>query len=134
MGQKSDLPTVGSWALAFHREANPDNPIDPVVAMQTDVEKQRVFVWDDEGATSMAVVAGRTGRSVRISIVYTPPEHRRRGYASAGVADLTQRLLKEGAAFCSIITDATNPTSNKIYQAIGYQFVCDMAHIELRAG
>jgi predicted GNAT family acetyltransferase len=79
----------------------------------------------------MAGYSGRTARGVRIGFAYTPPEHRRKGYASACVADLTARLLHEGQAFCSISTDLANPTSNKIYQAIGYRPVCDMTDFDL---
>ena len=65
---------------------------------------------------------GRVARRiVRINYVYTPPEHRGRGYASACVASLTQQLLDEGVALCCLYTDLANPTSNRIYQAIGYR-------------
>ena len=83
---------------------------------------------------SMAAWAGRTGRIVRINYVYTPPEHRGRGYASACVASLTRQLLDEGVALCCLYTDLANPTSNKIYQAIGYRPVCDAAEYHLGAG
>ena len=55
-----------------------------------------------------------------------PPERRRHGYASACVAALSERLLSEGRRFCFLYTDLANPTSNAIYQKIGYQPVCDV--------
>ncbi|BAY85818.1 GCN5-related N-acetyltransferase [Calothrix parasitica NIES-267] len=58
-------------------------------------------------------------------MVYTPPEYRKKGYASACVAGLSQTLLGEGYKFCFLFTDLSNPTSNKIYQKIGYQPVAD---------
>ncbi|WP_340540583.1 GNAT family N-acetyltransferase [Nocardioides sp. GXZ039] len=64
----------------------------------------------------------------RIGPVYTPPEHRGRGHASEVVAELTRRGLAEGTRMC-LFTDQANPTSNKIYEAIGYQRVVDMEHI-----
>jgi uncharacterized protein len=57
---------------------------------------------------------------VRISAVYTPPERRGHGYASANVAALSQRALADGASACMLYTDAANPTSNKIYEQVGY--------------
>jgi hypothetical protein len=93
-----------------------------------------VFVWDDGRPVSMAAWAGRTGRGVRVNFVYTPPEYRRRGFASACVADLTQHLLAEGHAFCCLFTDLANPTSNSIYQKIGYRPVCDVSDFILGAG
>ena len=61
-----------------------------------------------------------------ISLVYTPPNLRRRGYASACVAALSQHLLDTGWDFCCLFTDLANPTSNAIYQQIGYRPVCDV--------
>jgi hypothetical protein len=58
--------------------------------------------------------------------VYTPPEHRRRGYASALTAALTERLLAGGRRFCFLFTDLANPTSNAIYQRIGYRPLGDV--------
>ena len=74
------------------------------------------------------VLKGRpeTPRGVRVNMVYTPPELRRRGYASACVAALSQRMLDSGKKFCFLYTDLSNPTSNKIYQEIGYRPVFDV--------
>ena len=58
--------------------------------------------------------------------VYTPPEHRGRGYATSCVAALSARLLAEGRRFCFLFTDAANPTSNAIYQRIGYVPVAEV--------
>ena len=85
----------------------------------------RGYLWMDQEAVSMALWTGRTPRGVRIGSVYTPPEFRGRGYASNLVAELSQRLLDEGRTFCFLNTDLANPTSNSIYQKIGYRPVCD---------
>jgi len=60
-----------------------------------------------------------------VSLVYTPPERRNRGYASALVAALSQHLLDAGWQFCVLFTDLANPISNSIYQRIGYRPVSD---------
>jgi uncharacterized protein len=73
---------------------------------------------------AMACNVGTTERVARVGYVYTPPALRGRGYASACTAALTQRLIEEGRT-CFLFTDLANPTSNKIYQAIGYHPVCD---------
>jgi predicted GNAT family acetyltransferase len=127
---ESDLATVTAWVVAFHQEAQTGSPLDPVRATREAVAKQRLFIWDDRDPMSIATYAGRTDRSARIGLAYTPPEHRRRGYASACVAALTQRLLGEGLVFCSINADLANPTTNKIYPAIGYRPVCDTSNID----
>jgi hypothetical protein len=59
--------------------------------------------------------------------VYTPPRFRRRGYASALVAELSRRLLDDGRDYCFLYTDLANPTSNRIYMDVGYELVCESA-------
>ena len=51
---------------------------------------------------------------------------RRRGYASALVAAISQEALDAGCRFCFLFTDQANPTANHIYQAIGYAPVRDV--------
>ncbi len=63
--------------------------------------------------------------AARIGPVYTPSDYRRKGYATACVAALSQKLLDQGCKRCFLFTDLANPTSNHIYQQIGYRPVCD---------
>jgi GNAT superfamily N-acetyltransferase len=68
----------------------------------------------------------------RIAPVYTPPDQRGRGWASNTVAEVSRRLRSTGARVC-LFTDQANPTSNKIYAALGYRPVVDMAnHLVIR--
>ncbi|HZW02328.1 MAG TPA: GNAT family N-acetyltransferase [Anaerolineaceae bacterium] len=92
-----------------------------------------LYVWDDGGPVSMAATGRRTRRGAAIGYVYTPPELRRRGYASAGVAAVSQEMLDAGYAFCTLFTDLANATSNKIYQAIGYRPLADFLQIDFLA-
>ncbi|MFX0084189.1 MAG: GNAT family N-acetyltransferase [Candidatus Hodarchaeota archaeon] len=61
-----------------------------------------------------------------MNYVYTPPNFRRKGYATELVAKLIQTILNEGNKYCFLFTDLENPTSNKIYQTIGYKPVIDI--------
>lgn len=63
----------------------------------------------------------------RVGPVYTPPDQRRRGWASNAVAEVSRRLRDDGARVC-LYTDLANPTSNKVYAALGYRPVVDMAN------
>jgi hypothetical protein len=63
---------------------------------------------------------------MRIGPVYTPKKFREHGYASACTAAVSQYLLDSGRKFCTLFTDLANPTSNKIYQMIGYEGVGDV--------
>lgn len=85
-----------------------------------------VFVWDRMGeVVSMAVKTLPIAHSITISGVYTPKGHRRKGYATALVARLSQHLLDLGYHFVNLFTNLENPTSNSIYKKIGYHPVCD---------
>ena len=64
----------------------------------------------------------------RVGPVYTPPAQRGYGWASNAVAEISRRIQAEGARVC-LFTDQANPTSNKIYAALGYQPVADMANL-----
>ena len=83
------------------------------------------LVWDDGGPVSLAAYGNPTPSGIRVGPVYTPPELRGRGYATSLVAELTAERLAAGSAFCFLITDLSNPTSNVIYARIGYEPVAD---------
>lgn len=131
---EADLPTATQWVEAFFAEVDLGDPSDPSDVAREQIRAGSLFIWEDARPVSMAAWAGRTGRTVRVNSVYTPPEYRRHGYAPACVASLTQRLLDEGLASCCLYTDLANPTSNKIYQAIGYRPVCDVTEYHFEAG
>jgi predicted GNAT family acetyltransferase len=80
---------------------------------------------------SMAIRSRPTRHGISVSGVYTPPEQRRHGYATACVAALSQKLLDQGYQFCSLFTDLANPTSNSIYMQVGYRPVADFDKYKL---
>jgi predicted GNAT family acetyltransferase len=127
-----DRPLVLDWFRAFAEEAIGESPDDESVAQAADhrleAEDAGVALWEDGRAVSLASFGNPTPNGIRIGPVYTPPEYRRRGYASALVAELSERLLAE-RRFCFLFTDLANPTANKIYEQIGYRRVCEAAEI-----
>jgi len=128
---EADLPTVAKWAKEFTDEVGLGDPTDPTEVAREQIDEGSLRLWCDGPPVSMAAWAGRTRRMVRVNSVYTPPRHRGHGYASACVASLTQELLDEGLESCCLFTDLANPTSNKIYQAVGYRPVCDVTEFHL---
>ena len=122
----ADEPFLVQWAQSFIRDVRLEHVAHPKGMTSERIREGSLYIWSDERPVSMAGWAGRTARGVRVNFVYTPPEFRGRGYASACVADLTQRLLEDGAEFCCLVTDLANPTSNSIYQRVGYRPVCDL--------
>ena len=84
-------------------------------------------LWIDHGIpVSMAGVGSPTPHGIRIGPVYTPRDLRDRGYASNLVAAACSAAIREGRRFCFLFTDLSNPTSNHIYQAIGFEPVSDV--------
>jgi GNAT superfamily N-acetyltransferase len=129
--EERDRDLIARWLLAFHDEATPESPPIPDPMGVADRWVARVgrigYVWEDGGeVVSLVGVGGETPNGARVGPVYTPPERRRHGYASALTAAASQDQLDRGRRFVFLFTDLANPTSNKIYQAIGYEAVCDV--------
>jgi uncharacterized protein len=127
--EPADRELAIRWMDEFAAEAlpgvpHPESSAEFVERREEDPEAGLV-IWDDEGPVSMAGFGGRTPNGIRVGPVYTPPDLRGRGYASALTAALTRRLLHSGRRFCFLYTDLANPTSNSIYQRIGYRAVAD---------
>jgi predicted GNAT family acetyltransferase len=66
-----------------------------------------------------------TRRSICVSHVYTPPELRGKGYATACVAELSRQLLQSGWEFCTLFVDVANLPACRAYQKIGYSLVSE---------
>lgn len=130
---EADRALLEHWVVVFQDEALPPTAIRvPPAHWVTNSlmpPMRGVVLWVDDAGQPVTMVGYRrsTPNGATIGPVYTPPEQRRRGYASACVAAVSQQLLDEGRRFCFLFTDQSNPTSNHIYQAIGYQHVGDVA-------
>jgi predicted GNAT family acetyltransferase len=70
---------------------------------------------------------------VRVMAVYTPREHRARGYAGAATTAVTRAALDAGADDVVLFTDQSNPTSNALYQRLGYIPIEDRQTVEFPA-
>lgn len=127
-----DREVVLEWIRAFQDEAlaqgAPAANLEQVVDRRLESETAGIALWElDAKPVSLCGYGGRTPHGIRIGPVYTPPELRRRGYASALTAHVTKRLLDGGREYCFLYTDLANPTSNRIYMNVGYERVCDSA-------
>jgi uncharacterized protein len=129
--EPSDRELAIRWTDAFAAEALPANAPHPESSEESVDRREQdpnggLVFWEDGEPVSLAGYGGLTPHGIRIGPVYTPPELRGRGYASALTAALTQQLLDGGRRFCFLFTDLANPTSNSIYQRIGYRPVSDV--------
>jgi len=126
------------WLRAFATESLPD-PDEAFRRMERNIESRfgsegaGFWLWEDGGEpVSLSGFSGPTPTGIRIGPVYTPPEHRKHGYATTLVADLSAWLLEQGHRGCFLYTDLANPTSNRIYVEIGYERVCDAMEFVFR--
>lgn len=129
IARPDELALLTQWAADFAAEAAVAIG-DPARAAAHFIDRSEAHVWDDGGARCMAVAAGATPTGIRIGFVYTPPTARGRGYATALVADLSTAQLRAGRRACFLYTDLANPTSNGIYERIGYRRVAEVIEIE----
>jgi len=87
---------------------------------------KKLYVLEDNGIpVSMAGYTREMQTAIGMAFVYTPPYYRGKGYASSCVAQISQIALDKGFTKCVLYTDLLNPTSNRIYQKIGYVPICD---------
>lgn len=117
------------WSRAFEEEAEHDGGSQRDHGQIIDIwlADKRAWLWEVEGhAVSNVETQPMIAGVVRVGPVYTPPDYRGRGYASALVAHASRHALDAGATTCSLYTDLANPTSNKIYEALGYDGVADV--------
>ena len=123
-----DLDRAIKWGHSFHADCFGDSghPEIDDHQIKTMIEVGNLFFWNDPEPVSMAALTRPTLHGISVSFVYTPPEFREKGYASAVVAKLSQQCLDEGREFCTLYTDLSNPTSNSIYRRIGYSPVADV--------
>jgi predicted GNAT family acetyltransferase len=129
LASADDLELATAWMYQFHREATTGDTstLDELrERARFKIQDQDFYLWDDGGMVALAGRTRPTPHGCCVGPVYTPLEFRRKGYATALTAALSQRLLDEGFAFTALFTDLANPVSNSIYQKIGYRPVCDL--------
>lgn len=122
---REDLSLVASYYAEFVQEVSLAHPGDPRDWARGVVDGGAAFVWEDCGAVrSLACLSRETPNGRAIGPVYTPPATRRLGYATSLVSELARTVLASGKRFACLFTDASNPTSNHIYEAIGFRCIC----------
>lgn len=125
--EPGDVSLVARWWQDFAAEAVPGEPAgvtESAVRRRMAVGVLRLW-WDGGRPVSMASYVGPVAGVARVAPVYTPPEYRRHGYGAAITAACSANALAHGAAKVMLYTDLANPTSNSIYQRIGYRPVLD---------
>ena len=127
LADENDRLLAERWMDAFSAEAlGADDRNPSAVDRWLGVPEGGLFLWEVDGdPVAMAGAASPTGSGIRVSAVYTPPAKRRRGYAGALVAAVSREMQRRGYRWCFLYTDLDNPTSNRVYQRIGYEPIAE---------
>jgi predicted GNAT family acetyltransferase len=128
-----DRDLLLGWLAAFHDQI--EEPARDYTEIVDDKLSYGGFsLWEDGGApVSLAGASRPEAGMVRIVAVYTPRELRGRGYAGAVTTAVTQAALDAGATDVVLFTDLANPTSNALYQRLGYRPIEDRTVVEFSA-
>jgi RimJ/RimL family protein N-acetyltransferase len=124
LARESDRALLVRWLIEFAREATDDYG-DAEASVSRRLRSGGLFLWEDLEPVCLLGVNIEVAGVVRIGPVYTPPRHRRRGYATSAVAAASEAALARGARACMLFTDLANPTSNRIYAEVGYERFAD---------
>lgn len=132
LASASDENLLLQWLQEFHDEAVPHDPKRSESEMRQDIQegisKEQFFLWEDNGNPVCLVGSRRETETEKwVAPVYTPKNLRGKGYATALVAEVSAQFVKAGKRGM-LFTDLANPTSNSIYQKVGYNPVADFKH------
>jgi predicted GNAT family acetyltransferase len=134
---EADQDLVLEWLQAFSEEALGEPNDEAALMARRWIDRiggRAMWLWEVDGEiVSACGVSGPTPHGIRVAPVYTPPVHRGLGYAGNLVAAASQAQLDAGRRFVFLFTDLANPTSNHVYQAIGYEPVADVDQWLFRA-
>jgi ribosomal protein S18 acetylase RimI-like enzyme len=121
------------WLKSFHDDlGEPDH--DPGKTVDDRISYGGLTLWEVDGdPVSLAGASRMESGVVRVAPVYTPPDLRGRGYAGAVTSVVTQAALATGADDVVLFTDVANPTSNGLYQRLGYRPIEDRVVMEFKA-
>jgi len=129
LAEEKDMPFLPFWFEAFHPSARGnqtmDIPNDPHYYLYR-ISNKNLYILEDDGIpVSLAGLNREMQTVIGVGPVFTPAYYRGKGYASSCVAQISQLALDRGFTRCVLYTDLANPTSNSIYQKIGYKPICD---------
>nr|WSX49281.1 GNAT family N-acetyltransferase [Streptomyces sp. NBC_00974] len=129
---ESDLPLLRDWTAAFQREAGLRGTV-PEAVLRDRLSYGGTLLWEDGGGPVSMAGFHRPGAGVahlaRVGPVYTPPAHRGRGYGAGVTHAVSEAAYAAGASEVLLFTDLANPTSNGLYQRLGYVPVEDRTEI-----
>jgi hypothetical protein len=125
-----ELPLLQSWLYDFSVEAAPEDPQPRLPLERVAAMRAEVYAWTvDDVPVAMARAQRPFCGGWSIGPVFTPMSQRRQGYGGAVVFAQCTRLITEGCTYVALYTNLANPTSNKLYAAIGFSPVLDQLRL-----
>jgi len=127
LATRDDFNLLNHWYVAFVQEAMGDTAsIEEVTEKnKSKIEEEKLHFYEDEygQVVSMAISSRILKKGVSISLVYTDPSKRNKGYGMAVTYHLTQKILKMGNEYATLFVDKMNPISNRVYLKLGYEII-----------
>jgi RimJ/RimL family protein N-acetyltransferase len=129
---RKDRDQIVRWCREFCVDVREPRSIDLIDAGSWENSRfgdRHFMFWEtpDDVPVSMATLTSVVGGMVRVDPVYTPAHLRGRGYAGAVTVEASRAAQAAGATDVVLFTDPDNPTSNALYQRIGYVHLTDFA-------
>ncbi|GHB27634.1 MULTISPECIES: GNAT family N-acetyltransferase [Streptomyces] len=130
---EQDLEQVIFWCGEFAKAVGDDSTIDAATWSGTRFADKRYTLWETPDGTPVSVAGMNPliGGQIQVDIVYTPAHLRGHGYAGAVTAEVSRAALAAGAKDVVLFADLSNPTSNALYQRLGYRTLTDWAVYDL---
>ena len=123
---EQDTELVARWWCGFHAVVFGLAEREGELRAATDrLQAGDIYLYEVHRPVSIAMKTRPTRNGISIGLVYTPPELRGRGYATACVGSLSQLLLETGWRYCALFVDEANQAAKRIYQKIGYRPNCE---------
>jgi hypothetical protein len=128
LASDADHATARQWGTAFAAESGLA-ALDGALCARL-IRERKLYFWDDGHPQCMLGVLRETRDAAAIGIIYTPPERRERGYASAAVAAFSRQLLDRGMAHSYFYIDPASIVADAISRKLGYATVQDTVDID----
>jgi GNAT superfamily N-acetyltransferase len=126
IAEMKDSSLVSKWGEEYNTE-RPANVDIKQFLLQKLIDKN-LHLWVDEDPKSLATISGGNCSGPRISSVYTPPEFRSHGYATALVKNLSRKFLRAGRPYVTLNTLLGDPVE-QIYRRLGYRPVAEKVSV-----
>ena len=124
---EADLDLICRWHVEFNAEAT-GHPIEYAASYEKNSKRLSDFyLFEDPSGqvVAMACIARKLLKGCCVSLVYTDPAQRGKGYCAALMHHLAKMQLATGYEYVGLFVDQANPISNHTYKKVGYVILED---------